>query len=92
MDNNVSKNQVAPAGAIFVCVACGKRSRDLYGYQKISRSWDASCVLNSMLCVESSVVMMGDMVVSADPWDEETETTPDADFCGGSDNDFCLLS
>lgn len=80
MDNNVSQNQVAPSGAIFVCVSCGKRSRDLYGYQKISRSWDVSCVLNSTLCVESSVVMMGDMVVSADPWEEETktETVPDA--------------
>lgn len=74
MDIDKGQNQVAPPGAVFVCVNCGKRSRDLYGNQKISRGWDVSCVLNSMLCVESSLVMNGERVTSADPWEEKSET------------------
>ena len=45
-------NEVAPDGQIFVCVACGKWSKDRYGDQKIDRGWDVSCVMNSVLCYE----------------------------------------
>ncbi len=74
MDIDKGQNQIAPPGAVFVCVACGKRSRDLYGNQRLDYGWDVSCVLNSMLCVEETLVMNGGRVSSADPWEEETET------------------
>lgn len=33
---------------VFVCCACGKRSKDRFGYEKIDRGWDESCMLNSV--------------------------------------------
>jgi hypothetical protein len=49
-------NEVAADGLIWVCAACGKRSRDLYGDQRIDHGWDESCMLNAVLCVEESLV------------------------------------
>lgn len=49
-------NKIAPEGQIFVCVACGKRSKDSYGYQKIDQGWDESCMLNSVLCYENAKI------------------------------------
>lgn len=43
-------NHIAPEGQIWVCAACGKRSRDRYGEQRIDSGWDESCMLNSVLC------------------------------------------
>jgi len=60
-------NEIAPAGAVYVCGACGKRSRDLYGDQAISRGWDESCMLNAILCDEETLVMDGQIVKSAQP-------------------------
>ena len=48
-------NHVAPEGQVYVCGACGKRSQDRYGYQKIDHGWDESCMLNSILVYEDSV-------------------------------------
>lgn len=45
-------NYVVPPGQIWVCGACGKRSHDRYGYQKIDQGWDESCMLNAVLCHE----------------------------------------
>lgn len=50
-------NQVAPAGQVWVCAACGKRSRDRYGFQKIDHGWDASCMLNAVLCIDTPVLL-----------------------------------
>jgi hypothetical protein len=50
-------NQVAPQGQVYVCGACGKRSRDEYGDQPINRGWDVSCVLNALLCYEDKIVV-----------------------------------
>ncbi len=50
-------NNVAPTGQVFVCGACGKRSRDRYGDQAISRWWDSSCMLNAILCYEDKLVI-----------------------------------
>ena len=47
-------NEVAGSGQVFVCSACGKRSRDKYGYQKIDSGWDESCMLNAILCDEKT--------------------------------------
>ncbi len=46
-------NDVAPEGFVFVCFACGKRSRDKYGNQAIDRGWDGSCMLNCQAVEES---------------------------------------
>lgn len=61
-------NRTAAAGTVYVCVACGKRSRDLYGDQAISGGWDESCVLNAVLCEEVSLVFAegSSRVVKAD--------------------------
>jgi hypothetical protein len=50
-------NTVAPEGFVFVCSACGKRSRDKFGTQPISSGWDESCMLNAMLCEESALTL-----------------------------------
>lgn len=46
--------QVMPAepkrATVFVCLACGKRSKDRYGVVPISRGWDESCMLNAREC------------------------------------------
>lgn len=72
-------NPIAPPGAVYVCGACGKRSRDLYGNEKISRGWDVSCVINAILCVEATLVMDGDQVVKADAWDEDPDLDQPSD-------------
>ena len=40
-------NETAPEGQVWVCAACGKQSRDRYGY-----GWDESCMLHAVLCFE----------------------------------------
>lgn len=45
-------NQLAPDGQVYVCAACGKRSKDQYGHRKLDRGWDESCMLHSVLCFE----------------------------------------
>ena len=42
----------APSGQVFVCMACGKRSKDIFGDMKIDRGWDVSCAMNCVLCYE----------------------------------------
>lgn len=46
-------NQLAPEGKVYQCMACGKKSRDMYGYKKISSGWDESCMLNCALVDEA---------------------------------------
>lgn len=45
-------NKIAPEGYIFVCAACGKKSKDIFGHQKIDKGWDESCMLSAVLCHE----------------------------------------
>lgn len=56
-------NSVAPEGMVFVCLACGKRSRDKYGFDPINRGWDVSCMINSELVDERNLVLEGGRVV-----------------------------
>ncbi len=53
-------NEVAPEGSLYVCMACGKTSKDWYGFQAISPGWDESCTLNCDL------VPMNRLVVNTD--------------------------
>lgn len=66
-------NEVAPDGYLWVCMACGKRSRDKYGNQKLSRGWDVSCVLNAQLLAEDQLVIV-DGLVKEVRWDEPGTT------------------
>ncbi len=49
---------LAAPGTIWVCGACGKRSRTRYGFDAnnqrtaIDRGWDESCMLHAVLCYE----------------------------------------
>jgi hypothetical protein len=45
-------NELAPAGLIWRCAVCGKRSCDLYGYQALDRGYDVNCVLNAVLVTD----------------------------------------
>ena len=51
-------NRIAPAGAVWVCGACGKRSLDLY-QSNIDRGWDVSCMMGAVLCDEKSIELDG---------------------------------
>lgn len=43
----------APDGQIFVCGACGKTSKSIYGEDPDNPiGWDESCMLNAVLCYE----------------------------------------
>lgn len=42
---------------VYVCGACGKRSKDRFGYQAIDRGWDESCMLKSFLAFEDKLVI-----------------------------------
>ena len=48
-------NEVAPEGQVYVCTACGKRSKDRYGDQKIDDGWDASCMVCALLSYEKGI-------------------------------------
>ena len=52
----MTDERIAPAGAVWVCGACGKTARDRYGIEgEHSRGWDESCMLNAVLCDEASI-------------------------------------
>ena len=56
-------NTTAPQGQIFVCVACGKLSRDRYGNDKVSHGWDENCMMSAILCRESHLVFQDGRVI-----------------------------
>lgn len=60
-------NEIAGEGQVFVCDACGKRSKDKYGNQAIDAEWDASCMLHAILCDEKSLVIENGRVIKAEP-------------------------
>lgn len=55
--------RMAPEGQIFVCGACGKTSKDLYGGQ--NSRWDESCMMNAVLCHENSIKKQNGLVTNA---------------------------
>jgi hypothetical protein len=61
----------APEGQVFVCGACGKTSKSIYGDphpidDDHPMNWDESCMLNAVLCHESSLEYQHGRVVKAD--------------------------
>lgn len=63
--DNFGRNRIAPEGQVYVCNACGKRSKDLYGKQKIDFWWDESCAIHAVLCYESSLEFKDGKVIKA---------------------------
>ena len=59
--------QMAPEDTIYVCGACGKVSKDLYGNPETS--WDESCMLNAVMCEEDSKEKTGNWVAAE--WEDE---------------------
>lgn len=53
----------APDGQVFVCGACGRVSKSLYGDG--TSGWDESCMFNAVLCYADSVEVVAGMVVRA---------------------------
>ena len=47
----------APKGKVWVCCACGKTEKDLYGS---TRGWDESCMLNAVMVDEDRLVLSSD--------------------------------
>lgn len=43
------EEKIAPEGKVYVCLACGKTSKDKYGDIEASYGWDISCILNSKM-------------------------------------------
>jgi hypothetical protein len=47
-----STTRIAPEGKVWVCLACGKTSKDSYGIEspkETSKGWDASCLVSCQL-------------------------------------------
>ncbi len=51
-------NEEAPEGQVYVCTACGKRSKDRYGGKAIDRGWDVSCAMNAVLVTETEAAVL----------------------------------
>lgn len=62
-------NKTADEGNVWVCLACGKMSRDHYGDQPISRGWDESCMMNSEELPKARLIMSdsGERVIGVKP-------------------------
>lgn len=48
---------------VYVCIACDKRSRDLYGQRPVNYGWDASCVMSAVECYEDALVIENDRAI-----------------------------
>ena len=57
----MTEDRIAPSGKIWVCMACGKTCRDLYGND--NPLWDASCVVNSVLVEVDKLIFENGLVI-----------------------------
>lgn len=65
-------NKIAPESTIWICAACGKRSRDLFG--ESNKGWDVSCIMNAVLCYDEQLPNdRWPMVPENDPLHEQIE-------------------
>jgi hypothetical protein len=67
------KDNIAPAGRIWVCGACGKTAPDKY---RGERGWDESCMLNAVLCFSEKQVFDGFPQWVAVPKEDTPAVTP----------------
>ena len=54
---------LAPEGWLWVCLACGKTSYDLYGRRALNYGWDESCALNAKVFEKSQLIYGDDGLV-----------------------------
>lgn len=71
-EDKALSRQNAPDGAVWVCCACGKRAANRYT-GGISGGWDESCMLSAVLCRIDSIVLDGNRVIKADPFEADAE-------------------
>ena len=64
MDSNTlpSGTELAPHGKVWVCQACGKRSRTRYGFDTkknrvCDHGWDESCMMNCELVTNVNEIL-----------------------------------
>jgi hypothetical protein len=50
-------NEVAGEGEIFVCVCCGRLSKDRWGKQKIHHGWDTSCMTHAVKYKQGDLIL-----------------------------------
>ncbi len=50
-------NDVAGPGEVYVCAACGRRSKDRDGNLKIHSGWDTSCRTHAVKCREEDLII-----------------------------------
>lgn len=58
---SASGDATAPDGQVYLCMACGKKSKTIYGANygtDTEWGWDASCAMNCVLVSESVGVAM----------------------------------
>ena len=53
----MTTNEMAGPGEVFVCVACGRRSKDRNGDHKIHSGWDTSCRTHAVKYREADLVI-----------------------------------
>jgi hypothetical protein len=58
-------DSIAPEGAVFMCAACGRLSKTLYGLG------DTSCVTWGVLVKEASIITGANGAKYAQAWDKE---------------------
>lgn len=73
---NKENEYAAPKGAVWVCAACGKQSKDRWHNTSKEpgwAGWDESCFLNAVLCDETTIELQEGThrVASADPFKQE---------------------
>jgi hypothetical protein len=56
-DGVTPTERFAPEGKVWVCGACGKRTKDRYGEEG---GWDEACMLNAVLCDAASLILGSD--------------------------------
>ena len=60
----IEGDTLAPEGKVWVCVHCGRFSRDKDGNtSEKSPGWDMACRVHAILCVEESLVIREGRVV-----------------------------
>jgi hypothetical protein len=64
-------NREAGPNQVFVCGACGKRSKDLHGTKALDKGWDVSCTLNAVLCKEDTLTYKNNKLVYAEVVEED---------------------
>lgn len=65
----MNDDRFAPDDGVWVCAACGKTAIDRYGIEgPHSYGWDASCMLNAVLCKRGAIIPGRDRVMKVEAY------------------------